>query len=373
MPLGPHVREGNSRAAPPWPIEPNCRPGLVEAGEIGSYPIPPRASPRSVWIMPHLILIADIGGTSSRLAVVGTDGVPRDIQIHRNDDFAGFKQMIEADLTRRGDGARRAVGGAVLAVAGPADGEIIKLTNRDWSFTKRDMRRHFGWQKFAAVNDFEALALGVPALGPDDLVAVGSGIAEPDAPILVCGPGTGFGTAMLVKQGRNRHVLTGEGGRVRLGAADAEEALLLGHMVRELGPVVVEHAVSGSGLARIHRILTGATQSPEDVITAAKRGDDAARETCNVFLRLFGRIAGDLALITNARGGVYLAGGVSAALAPLFADSPFRDAFAEHPPFEARLIDTPVHIIVHATPGLIGCGQFGARLARTLKPGLHVV
>lgn len=323
--------------------------------------------------MPHLILIADIGGTSSRLALAGVDGVPHDIQIHRNDDFAGFKEMIEADLALRGPSAHMTVGGAVLAVAGPTDLETVKLTNRNWSFTKRDMRRHFGWQKFAAVNDFEALAHGVPALGPDDLVAVGGGIAEPKAPILVCGPGTGFGSAMLVQFGRNRHVLTGEGGRVRLGAADAEEALLLGHLVRELGPVAVEHALSGSGLARIHRILAGATLTPEEVITAAKRGDDAARETCNVFLRLFGRIAGDLALISNARGGVYLAGGVSAGLAPLVADSPFRAAFEEHPPFESRLVNMPVHIIVHPTPGLIGCGQLGARLARSLRPTLHVV
>ncbi|RTL94500.1 glucokinase [Ancylobacter aquaticus] len=323
--------------------------------------------------MPHQILIADIGGTSSRLALVGTDGVPCDIQIHRNDDFAGFKQMIEADLAQRGEGAHASVGGAVLAVAGPADEEVIRLTNRDWSFSKRDMRRYFGWQKFAALNDFEALALGVLALAPDDLVPVGGGHAERDAPILVCGPGTGFGTAMLVKTGRNRMVLTGEGGRVRLGAADSEEALLLGHMVRELGPVVVEHALSGSGLARIHRILSGVSLSPEEVIAAARRDEDAATHSCHVFLRLFGRIAGDLALITNARGGVYLAGGVSVGLASLFAGSAFRAAFEEHPPFEGRLAEIPVQVITHPTPGLIGCGQFGGRMARTLKPGLRVV
>lgn len=323
--------------------------------------------------MPSKILIADIGGTSSRLALVGPDGVPRDIQIHRNDDFAGFERMIEADLAQRGEEARAAVGGAVLAVAGPADEEEIRLTNRDWAFSKREMRRYFGWQKFNVLNDFEALALGVPALTADDLVAVGGGHAERDAPILVCGPGTGFGTAMLVKTGRNRMVLTGEGGRVRLGAADSEEALLLGHMVRELGPVVVEHALSGSGLARIHRILSGNALSPEEVIAAAKRDEDAARHSCHVFLRLFGRIAGDLALITNARGGVFLAGGVSVGLASLFAQSDFRAAFEEHPPFEGRLAEMPVHVITHPTPGLIGCGQFGGRVARTLKPGLRVV
>ncbi|MCK0208233.1 glucokinase [Starkeya koreensis] len=323
--------------------------------------------------MPHLILIADIGGTSSRLALVGTDGAPRDIQIHRNNDFAGFKEMIAADLDQRGDAARATVGGAVLAVAGPADGEVVKLTNRDWSFSKRDMRRHFGWQKFAAVNDFEALAHGVPALGAPDLVAVGGGTAMPGAPLLICGPGTGFGVAGLISAGRQRLVVTGEGGRARLGATTAEEARVVAHMQEETGPVVVEHALSGSGLGRIHTILSGTALSPEDVIAAATRGESAARASCDMFLRLFGRIAGDLALIFNARGGVFLGGGVSAGLAPFFNGSPFREAFEEHPPHQPRLIETPVHIIMHATPGLIGCGQLGGRMAKTLRPNLHVV
>ncbi len=254
----------------------------------------------------------------------------------------------------------------MLAIAGPADGEVVKLTNRDWAFSKRAMRRHFGWQKLVAVNDFEALAYGVPALGPGDLIPVGGGHAAPKAPILVCGPGTGFGVAGLLRIGRTLHAMTGEGGRARLGAATAEEARMLAHMVGELGPVVVEHALSGSGLARMHHIFSGQQMTPEAIIAAGLRQEEAALATIAVFLKIFGRIAGDLALIIDARGGVYLAGGVSAALAPFFATSEFRAAFEEHPPHEPRLIATPVHIITHSTPGLIGCGQIGGLLARRL-------
>ncbi|MFT0861325.1 glucokinase [Ancylobacter sp. G4_0304] len=323
--------------------------------------------------MPHLILIADIGGTSSRLALVGTDGVPTDIRIHRNDDFAGFEALIEADIAARPAGTRPAIGGAVLAVAGPVDGDAVKLTNRDWAFSKRAMRRHFGWQKLEAVNDFEALAYGVPALTADDLVPVGAGRAVPKGPMLICGPGTGFGVAGLLTIGRRFHPITGEGGRMRLGAVNSEEARLLAHLVRELGTPVVEHALSGSGLARIHYIFSGEKLSPEAVIAAATRREADALETCRIFLRLFGRITGDLALTINARGGVFLAGGVSAALAPFFAGSEFREMFEDHPPHQPRLAAMPIHIITHATPGLFGCGQIGARLAAGLKPGLHLV
>ncbi|QIB33272.1 glucokinase [Ancylobacter pratisalsi] len=318
--------------------------------------------------MPHLILIADIGGTSSRLALVSANGVPTHVQIHRNDSFSGFEALIEADLAMRDPATTEAIDGAVLAVAGPANGQFIELTNRDWSLTKRNLRRHFGWHKLTVVNDFEALAYGVTALGPDDLAPIGQAHADKSAPMLVCGPGTGFGSAGLLRLGRGlQRAITGEGGRCRLGATTAEEARLLAHLVGELGPVVVEHALSGSGLSRIHRLFAGEDITPEQVIAAAHRDDDGALASIGIFLRLFGRIAGDLALIFDARGGVFLAGGISAALAPFFEASPFREAFQEHPPFEARLAATPVNVILHPTPGLVGCGQLGGRLAKALR------
>lgn len=314
--------------------------------------------------MAHNVLIADIGGTSSRLALAGADGVPHEVRIHRNDDFAGFEQLLAHDLAGRGV----SVEAAALAIAGPTEDDQVKLTNRDWSLSKIAMREKFGWKDFVVVNDFEALAQGVPALGAGDLLAIGGGHAAEGAPMLVCGPGTGFGTAGLVPAGDELVVVRGEGGHCRLGATNAQEARLLAHLVRALGPVVVEHALSGSGLARIHTVLTGDRLAPEAVITAALSQDEVALETCHVFLRLFGRIAGDLALLFDARGGVFLAGGVSAGLAPLFANSPFREAFEERPsPFEERLMATPVYLIIHPTPGLVGVAQVAAKISRRLE------
>ncbi|MFK8249941.1 glucokinase [Ancylobacter terrae] len=312
--------------------------------------------------MSHPVLIADVGGTSSRLALVGTDPAPVDIRIYRNENFAGFEALIAHDVAAR----NAEVKAAVLAIAGPADGERVKLTNRDWGFARSELRAAFGWQELVVQNDFEALARGVPALTGADLIAVGGGAPVPEAPVLVCGPGTGFGVAGLIREGGRLTVVTGEGGLCRLGATNAEEARLLAHLVRALGPVAVEHALSGAGLARMHAIFSGDRLTSEQVIAAALAGREDALETCRCFLRIFGRIAGDLALLFGARGGVYLAGGVSAGLAPLIHDSPFREAFEEHPPHEARLAATPVSIITHPTPGLFGAGQIGAEVARRL-------
>lgn len=339
-------------------------PGLVEPRRIRSYR--PRilncAQTNDEGFMVHNVLIADIGGTSSRLALTGPDGVPHEVRIHRNDEFAGFEQLLAHDLAERG----ATVVAAALAIAGPTEDDHVKLTNRDWSLSKLAMREKFGWQDFVVVNDFEALACGVPAFGSADLLGVGGGHAAEGAPMLVCGPGTGFGVAGLVRAGGELVVVRGEGGHCRLGATNAQEARLLAHLVRALGPVVVEHALSGSGLARIHTVLTGDRLTPEAVIAAALAHDETALETCHIFLRLFGRIAGDLALTFDARGGVFLAGGVTSGLAPLFTASPFREAFEEHPPFGPRLMATPVQIITHPTPGLVGIGQVAAKVSQRL-------
>ncbi|HEV2000685.1 MAG TPA: glucokinase, partial [Xanthobacteraceae bacterium] len=62
----------------------------------------------------------------------------------------------------------------------------------------------------------------------------------------------------------------------------------------------------------------------------------------------------DLALAFDARGGVFLGGGVSRALAQLMAGSPFRAAFEDHPPYQKRLAGIPVHVVMHPAPGLVG-------------------
>src|SRR5690606_11128196 len=109
------------------------------------------------------------------------------------------------------------------------------------------------------------------------------------------------------------------------------------HLVQEEGPVVVEQLLSGPGLVRLHRILSGEITTSEEILAAARLGQKPARGSVNAFLRLFGRIAGDLALAFDARGGVFIAGGIGRVLAPFYASSPFREAFEEHPPYQARL------------------------------------
>lgn len=313
--------------------------------------------------MAPTILLADIGGTTTRIARVGLDGAPFDTRVEPNDGYGSIEDLFGTYLASV-SGERPQAG--VFAIAGPVDGDDVRMTNRSWSFNRHALARALGLAELAVLNDFAALAHGVPTFGRADLVKVGAGHAKPGAPILVCGPGTGLGTATLIPRGDGYDVLPGEGGHVRLGAVTADEARVVAHLVRELGPVSVEHVVSGPGLVRLHRILSGETTTSHAIIQAALGGHQRELDTCHVFLRLLGRIAGDYCLVVRALGGVFIAGGVGAALAPLFAGSPFRTAFEEHPPYHEHLASIDVQVVVHPTPGLAGAAAVGRRLLAAL-------
>ena len=110
-------------------------------------------------------------------------------------------------------------------------------------------------------------------------------------------------------------------------------------------PLSAEHVLSGSGLARAAstRCIPALLKlKPEMIVRQARAGDRDARATIAMFVRLFGRFAGDMALAFRATGGVYIAGGVAAGLGPLFDARLFRAAFERHPPYEIDAEGDPV-------------------------------
>ncbi|MGQ3672338.1 glucokinase [Xanthobacter sp. TB0136] len=313
------------------------------------------------------MLLADIGGTTTRLACAGADGVPARIHVVENDSHASLEDLLRACLHHLGDVRPRM---AILALACPVEEDEPRLTNRNWRISPAGLKSALGFTEVRLVNDFVALAHGVPWLRPEDVQSIGpwQGGPSPKGPMLVCGPGTGLGTALVVPRADERGsgpacmILPSEAGHMRLGAVMEDEARLLAHM----GPSSVEQVLSGPGLARIHAARTGQGLSPRAIIRAALGGQGEAVESCMLFLRIFGRVLGDLALAFEARGGVYIAGGVGQAMAPLMAQSPLRQAFENHPPFEARLAQVPLHVITHPMPGLVGAGRMGVELLQNL-------
>ncbi|KAA7897560.1 glucokinase, partial [Salmonella enterica subsp. enterica serovar Lubbock] len=142
-------------------------------------------------------LVGDIGGTNARFALVRRGGhVPEQIRVLATNEFANLDTAISHYLKDLGIAG---VDEACVAIAGPVQRETLQLTNSHWCFTRAGMRRLLGFTTFKVINDFTAMALGVPHVETAHLVTVGHGSAPVErAPRLVIGPGTGLGVAGLL-------------------------------------------------------------------------------------------------------------------------------------------------------------------------------
>lgn len=261
--------------------------------------------------------------------------------------------------------------GAVLAIAGPIDGDDeVALTNRAWRFRRSALARRFGFASLRVVNDFEAIAWALRRLTSEDVHPLGAvGHASYRNGVkLALGPGTGLGVAALVPFGEHFHVLSSEGGHASFGPQAPDEIDVFTRLMAEHGHVSAETILSGPGLARLwHALDPGApARTPETIVARAHAGEAAAQAAMRLFVRLLGRFSGGLALTFKAVGGVYIAGGVASRFGPLLDAHEFRAAFEAHPPYEVMLKDIPTLLMGRTEPGLIGC----AVLAQDMAAGL---
>lgn len=307
-----------------------------------------------------LVLIADIGGSTSRFGLAVCGGRPQQVVVVSNATVSTLEAAITQYLERVG--VRPAA--AIFAVAGPINGDDVALTNRSWRFRVRDLAARYGFSRMRVINDFEALAWAVLGLDAAECRPIGSG-RKPDAGVkVVLGPGTGLGVAALVPTGAGWRVLASEGGHVFFGPGPRPEKPIFDWLWQEYGHISAEMVLSGAGLHRLYRALNSGTAlpDPETIVAMAKAGDPAARAATSLFVRLLGRFAGGLALTFKATGGVYVAGGVATALSTLLDDEQFRTAFETHPPHQALLSKIPTSLVTCPEPGLIGCAALVEQL-----------
>jgi glucokinase len=308
------------------------------------------------------ILLADIGGTNSRFALAGSDGRPEHIRIHEHDASPSLEAAITLYLEEIG--ARPEA--AILAVAGPIDGEEITLTNRGWRFRRDELAQRFGLSNLRVMNDFEAIAWAIPRLDPADTRRLG-GPKEPRAGIkVVLGPGTGLGVAALVPVGSGWQVIPSEGGHASFGPHRTDEIEVFARLLAEHGHISAEMVISGPGLARLAHAIEPrpVRRTPEMVVADAFAGEPTAMRAAELFVRFLGRFAGGLALTFKAIGGVYVAGGVASRLGSLFDPEQFHAAFVAHPPYEALLKSIRCHLMRRTEPGLLGCAVLADEFAR---------
>jgi glucokinase len=310
-------------------------------------------------------LVADAGGTNVRFALVdaGTAKL-RAPKKFASKDFPGIAEAARAYLSESGAKPSR----AVLAVAGPVRDNAIHMTNIGWKFSGDEVAAALGMERVELINDFEAIALAVPHLGPDDLAALGPEIPVTRATVAIVGPGTGFGVSGCIPAGDGVVALVSEGGHASFAPTDEIEIGILKTLSARFGRLSIERILSGPGLVVLAEAMGAApgTLDPQGITARAKA--DAGGFEAEVFARfcaILGSVAGDIALTMGARGGVLIAGGILPAMREALAASAFRARFEAKGRFKDYMRAIPTHLIVQDFAGLIGAA---ASLRAMCKP-----
>lgn len=306
-----------------------------------------------------MILVGDIGGSHSRLALA--EVAAGTVTLRRRAQYDNAAADSLAALVERHLADAPAPATACLALAGPTDGRTAALTNLDWHVDAGALGARFACP-FRLVNDFAAAARGLDAVAPVDLVALQAGAPVAGAPRVALGPGTGLGVAIAVAGTAGHRPLAGEGGHVGFAPVDDEQVALLRFLQARHGRVSVERILSGPGIADLFAYCRTASgrpvkreRAPAEVTAAALAGSDpVAAWAMRLFCRILGQTAGDFALVAGARGGIYLAGGIPPRILPLLADGEFMRGFRAKGRFAGWMADVPVHVVTDPDVGLRG-------------------
>lgn len=303
-------------------------------------------------------LIADIGATNSRCALIDDAGRIGAVRRFLNADYERLDDVLGEFLGQESGSSRPRRG--ALAIAAPLAGDEVAMTNIGWRFRRSELERAIGLDELVLLNDFEALAHALPQLGAADCHRVGGGQALPGAPLAVLGPGSGLGVAALVPHASGFTAVAGEGGHVSLPALDETEAALVAAHGDPDGHCSAERLLSGPGLVNIHATLTGLAGRPAEALTPAEvasragTGEPIASQSFDVFFAMLGTVAGNLALTVGARGGVFIGGGIVPRVLEAFERSRFRERFTGKGRYRAYLDAIPTAVITRENPALVG-------------------
>ena len=307
--------------------------------------------------MTNLALVGDIGGTNARFGLLELGSMDvRDVEVMKGDDFHTLESVITYYLEKRGITELAA---AAVDVAGPVDREDVRLTNRPWVFSAESLRKAAHAKRFRLLNDFEALAWSLPHIANNDLVQLGGESNDKPLVKVVLGPGTGLGGAALTPTPSGGWLpIAGEMGHQTLCIVTAEEMALKDKLVGKDKFAEIEDVLTGPGMLALYNVIAEnrVATTPEQVMKFGLAGTDvAAEKTLHHFMTFLVRLAGDMAMALQARGGVYLAGGIVPSLVEKLKTPKYRAVFEEKGRLSEVMKHIPLYVITDPFPAFKGC------------------
>lgn len=310
-----------------------------------------------------LSLVADIGGTNTRVALAqGPTVRVESVRRYRNAEFDGIGSVI-AQYLGESEQNPTWITGVCVAMAGPVHDGVGTLTNLDWRIDKAVLAEVLSADRVAVLNDLQAQGHAIGNIASADLDVV---LPQPDVPEtaakLVIGLGTGFNACPVFDTSAGRFVPPSEAGHVSLPTSIAELHPLLNKLMDSGGYPSVEEVLSGRGVSHLHAALHGEVIDPAEILSRIGVGEALACDTGALFVKVLGDVAGNLVLSHLPFGGVFLVGGVTRAFAPHLGRFGFVEAFRSKGRFSGFMEQFGVSVVNDDYAALTGCASHLARL-----------
>ncbi len=319
-----------------------------------------------------MILVGDIGGTHSRLALFTPEG-PSLVKeaVYSSRKFSGLEEVVQEFLNATQPQLER----ACFGIAGPVRNGHCKLTHLSWEVDVRSLQSLLSLEATYLINDLAAVAASVPFLKPPEVAVLQEGIPDPHGKIGVIAAGTGLGQSFLIPQASGRFIVVEtEGGQCDFPPRQPGEIELHRFLSQQHGRVALEDVLSGPGLVRIYEFFKncGSEPEPEGLAEGLKGEDPAAvisqygleRKNLNcgkaldLFVSVYGAAAGNLALQLGAGGGIYLGGGIAPKIISRLKTSQFLNSFRDKGAFKNFMMGVPVKVILNDRSALLGAAHY---------------
>ncbi|MGD8226522.1 MAG: glucokinase [Desulfobacteraceae bacterium] len=330
----------------------------------------------------NLVLAGDVGGTKTNLGLFQVGKMrpsPRVMETYSSKDAPDLEHIISRFL----DKLKTKIASACFGVAGPVQGGRSKTTNLPWTISENSIKKRFKWNHVKLINDLTATAYAIPLLTNTELHALNEAKGAKGQNLGLIAPGTGLGMALLIWVEDRYIPVASEGGHADFGPNDLMEAELWAYLYERWDHVSVERVLSGSGLFNIYVWLRDSGRHIEpswlaDKIKATdparaigeaamEKKDPLCEEALDIFVSLFGAVAGNLALTGMTTGGVYLGGGIPPKILPKLEEDTFIQAFTNKGRFKNLMEKIPVRVILNDRAALLGAAHCAFEMQKTRR------
>src|SRR5215469_949400 len=311
-----------------------------------------------------MIVAGDIGGTKSNIGLFDIQQGKLVRVAHKrylSHQHAGLQEILQDFLSEN----RARITAASFGVAGPVVDNRVHGTNLPWIVDGAAMAAFLGLPRVRILNDLESTAFGVGVLTPNDLATIYEGVPLRNATSVVIAAGTGLGEAVLFWDGSKHLAMGTEGGHADFAPHTPQQAELWKFLRGRVDYVSAEIILSGRGFQNVHEFLDpllkhpgfdDPTRDPAPEITQQGLSGECpvCAATLDLWTEIYGSEAGNFALRTLARGGIYVAGGIAVKVLPKLKDGRFAAAARDKEKMRDFLAHLPIYVVLNEECPLLG-------------------